>query len=165
MSQLATFISLSGAFLAGMVVIAAAAFRSAAAPLWSKIVIPLMLLVLAFYTPSTINALLGSPRKVACQQLPQSFYILAISADDDRGIVDLFIRAGEEAQAYEVSLTPALADALRGLQLKLIHGPVHVLRSCDAGSSAHHQENSSVNEDGEAVLQDDAETPKKDAAE
>lgn len=167
MSPIAEFVSSASALLAAMVVISAFTLRATNAPLWSKVVIPMMMMALAFYVPTRINGLLGSPQKVTCEQLPKSFYIVSFVSSDDAEIADLFTRTSGSTRTYEVSLDAGMKTALAGLRPKLSRGPVHISRNCEniKPTSPNHAETSSVDENGESVLQDDLETPKKDADE
>ena len=98
-------------------------FRSSAAPLVAKIVVPALIVALACATPYQVNALLGFPFSAPLAMLPARAELIAFVAQDNDARVDLWLRqGGSPPRAYETSLDAKLKETLRDAQSKLGHG-------------------------------------------
>ena len=80
-----------GLLLAGLAVIAAWVFRTAAAPLAAKVALPTLLVALGCLTPYEINSMLGMPRMAALAALPDRAELIAFVAHDKDRRADLWL--------------------------------------------------------------------------
>ena len=127
MSLYLHFVLSFGALLALMCVIAAWLFRTANAPLWAKIAVPLAALALACYAPIAAGAIMGFPFSADESALPDRAELVAFVAHDDKGQVDLWLRADDVPRAYETRLTKEMKKTLRQAQDAMAHGQRAVL--------------------------------------
>ena len=98
-------------------------FRTSAAPIAAKLVVPACLVMLACFTPWRVVTILGYPAPVSSNALPQKAELIAFVAQDDKGIVDLWLREGsEEPRAYNVALDPQLKRTLEAARDELGRG-------------------------------------------
>ena len=95
------FVVSFGAMLALMAVIAAWLFRSAAAPLWAKLLVPSLAVSLACYAPFAVSAMMGFPVFMRMDALPDRAELVAFIAHDGDGRVDLWLRTDASPRAYE----------------------------------------------------------------
>jgi hypothetical protein len=72
-----------GLLLAGLALIAAWIFRTAAAPMAAKLAVPALLVALGCLTPYEINSMLGMPRMSALAALPDRSELIAFVAHDE----------------------------------------------------------------------------------
>lgn len=112
----ASLILVSGLFLALMAVVAAWLFKTASAPFFLKIVIPISLMVLACATPYQLPSILGWPVETAFASLPQQAELISFVPRDADKKVDLWLVTDGPPRAYEVTLTDGLKDTLRQAQ-------------------------------------------------
>jgi len=122
MSHFIHFVLSFGALLALMCVIAAWLFRTAAAPLWSKIAVPSLAVSLGCYAPFAVSAVMGFPVSVDMGGLPDRAELVAFVAHDDDSQVDLWLRTGDAPRAYETKLTAQMKRTLRAAQEAMAHG-------------------------------------------
>lgn len=123
MSVFSSFILLLGSFMLAAGLIAAWMFRGSTAPLWTKIIVPAVLTILACATPFEVRAIMGFPVDADLRSLPERAELLAFFAKDDDKLVDLWMKHGDSPpRAYEVVLDAKLKQTLREAQNKLGHG-------------------------------------------
>ena len=127
MSPYFHFVISFGALLALMCVIAAWLFRTASAPLWAKIAVPIAALALGCYAPVAVGAILGFPVSAGVSALPDHAELVAFVAHDDEGRVDLWLRTDDIPRAYETRLTKEMKKTLRQAQDAISHGQRAVL--------------------------------------
>ncbi|HEY1941842.1 MAG TPA: hypothetical protein VGH40_06925 [Roseiarcus sp.] len=127
MSLYLHFVLSFGALLALMCVIAAWLFRTASAPLWAKIAVPVAALALACYAPVAAGAIMGFPVSADASALPDHAELVAFVAHDDEGQVDLWLRTNDVPRAYETRLTKEMKKTLRQAQDAIAHGQRAVL--------------------------------------
>jgi hypothetical protein len=124
-----------GAMLLLVAVIVAWQFRSAAAPLWTKISASFLLVILGIYSPFAANSIAGLPVMTSLGGMPSCFELVGILARDDEGKVDLWaIYKGGVPRSYEVELTKGLKRGLRDIADSLAqNGTVHVCSNGQQG--------------------------------
>ena len=112
-----------GSMLLFTALIGAWLFRSSAAPLVAKIVVPAFVVALACATPYQVNAILGFPVSAPPATLPAHAELIAFVAHDDDTRVDLWLRQSNALpRAYETALDIKLKRTLREAQSRLGHG-------------------------------------------
>ena len=111
-----------GGSLALMGVIASWLFRSADAPLWSKIMISTLTVALGCYTPYAVAEIMGYPVRASFESLPDKAELVGFVAHDDGGLVDLWLRSGDVPRAYEMKLDAKMKQALREAREAMAHG-------------------------------------------
>ncbi len=134
MTFFSQFSFVMGALCALMVMIACVLFRTAAAPMWAKISVPIIMVSLALYAPYSVNRLLGFPITVSLSTLPQSFELVAFEPMDDNGTVDLWIMEGEHPRSFEIALDGEMKKTLRAAKENGLNEGRHVLLSRDKRS-------------------------------
>ena len=123
MNFLSAFTALFGSMLLMAAIIASWLFRSSAAPLVAKIVVPALIVALACATPYQVNAMLGFPISAPPATLPARAELIAFVAKNDDARVDLWLRQGDAPpRAYETRLDEKLKQTLRAAQSRLGHG-------------------------------------------
>jgi hypothetical protein len=119
---LSTFALSFGLLLVGLALIAAWIFRTAAAPLAVKLVLPPLLVALGCLTPYEINSMLGLPRMSALAALPDRAELIAFVARDKEH-VDLWLSVGNAPpRAYEIDVDEAMKKLLRDARDRKEHG-------------------------------------------
>jgi hypothetical protein len=151
MSQFAAFALSFGGFLALTAAIAAWLVRSTTSPLWLKIVMPSLMMVLACYAPYSVPNMMGYPVSVSMQGLPDQAELVAFVPHDEVGRVDLWLRTSDVPRAYDTALTAQMKKTLREAQEQMAHGRRTVL-----AKKAEGKENGARRGDAPAVGQDDA---------
>lgn len=127
MTLFAQFVLTFGALLALVVLVLTWLLRTAAAPIALKIVVPVVLVFLACYAPTTVRALLGYPVEVDCAELPKGAELLAFSSNDDAHTVDLWL-VDQEPRIYRTAITKSLRAVLAQAREKLDQGQRVALR-------------------------------------
>jgi len=130
MSLYLHFVLSFGALLALICVIAAWLFRTAAAPLWAKIVIPSAAVALGCYAPFAVGGIMGFPVSADVSALPDRAELVAFVAHDEDDQVDLWLRTDDAStgsaqaapRAYETRLTKEMKKTLRQAQEAMAHG-------------------------------------------
>ncbi len=122
MSLYLHFVLSFGALLALICVIAAWLFRTAAAPLWAKIVVPSAAVALGCYAPFAVGGIMGFPVSADVSALPDHAELVAFVAHDDDAQVDLWLRTDDVPRAYETRLTKEMKKTLRQAQEAMAHG-------------------------------------------
>jgi hypothetical protein len=119
-----TFALSFGLLLAGLAVIAAWIFRTAAAPLAAKLALPAILVALGCLTPYEINSMLGMPRMSVLTALPDRAELIAFVARDEDKRADLWLGVGDDAppRAYEIAIDEAMKKLLRDARGRKEHG-------------------------------------------
>jgi hypothetical protein len=98
-------------------------FRSSDAPLFAKIVVPLLIVALACVTPYQVNTMLGFPFSATPATLPAHAELIAFVAQDADLRVDLWLRQGDAPpRAYEITLDDQFKQMLRDAQDRLGRG-------------------------------------------
>lgn len=128
MSQFVAFACAFGIFLAANVTIAAWLFRSSSAPFAAKIMLPTLVVVLACYTPWTINSMLGYPTETAEASLPDNAQLIAFVPHDAEKRVTLWLRTGDDPRAYDTVLSGGLKRELRKAKDAMAQGRPAMLR-------------------------------------
>jgi hypothetical protein len=112
-----------GLLLAGLVLIAAWMFRTAAAPLAAKLALPALLVALGCLTPYEVNSMLGLPRMAALAALPDRAELIAFVAHDEDKRADLWLRVEDAPpRAYEIAIDEAMKKLLRDARDRKEHG-------------------------------------------
>jgi hypothetical protein len=112
-----------GSMLLVAALIASWLFRSSAAPLVAKIVVPALIVALACAAPYQVNAMLGFPTSAVPATLPAHAELIAFVSHDDDKQVDLWLRESHAPpRAYETALDDKLKRTLREAQSRLSHG-------------------------------------------
>jgi hypothetical protein len=112
-----------GLLLAGLALIAAWMFRTAAAPFAAKLALPALLVALCCLTPYQINSMLGLPRMAALAALPDRAELIAFIALDGDKSADLWLRVEDTPpRAYEIALDEAMKKVLRDARDRQTHG-------------------------------------------
>jgi hypothetical protein len=123
MSFFSAFAASFGSMLLLAALIASWLFRSSGAPLFAKIAVPTVIVVLACATPYQVNTMLGFPVSAPLAILPTHAELIAFVAQDDRARADLWLRQGDAPpRAYETTLDDKLKQTLRKAQRRLDHG-------------------------------------------
>ena len=113
MSYLTAFVVSFGSFLALMAVVSGWLFRTSSAPLWLKLAIPTLTVIVACVTPFSIAGLLGFPVPSTMAALPDHVKLIAFVTQDDERSVDLWLTHDGRPRAYEVTLDQDLKKTLR----------------------------------------------------
>jgi hypothetical protein len=118
-----------GALLAFMGVIAAWLFRTAAAPLWAKVLLSSLTVATGCYIPFAAAQMMGYPVSVEMSALPDHAELVAFVAHDETKRVALWLRSGEsdEPRAYETELTGSLKKTLQAAREKQARGGIAML--------------------------------------
>jgi hypothetical protein len=112
-----------GLLLAGLALIAAWIFRTAAAPMAAKLAVPALLVALGCLTPYEINSMLGMPRMSALAALPDRSELIAFVAHDEDNRADLWLSVEDAPpRAYEISIDEAMKRLLRDARDRKEHG-------------------------------------------
>lgn len=112
-----------GLLLAGLVLIAAWMFRTAAAPLAAKLALPALLVALGCLTPYEVNSMLGLPRMAALAALPDRAELIAFVAHDEDKRADLWLRVEDAPpRAYEIAIDEAMKKLLQDARDRKEHG-------------------------------------------
>jgi hypothetical protein len=113
-----------------LVLIAAWLFRISAAPLWLRLVVPTILVILGCYAPISINQMLGYPITVTMAQLPDKVQLVAYAPHDEDKVVDLWLRTETDGipRSYETVLDEPLKKVLRQAQHEMDQGGLVSLR-------------------------------------
>ena len=135
MNFFSAFAASFGSMLVMAALIAAWLFRSSAAPLIAKIVIPAIIVALACITPYQVNGMLGLPISTPLATLPARAELLAFVAEDDDTRVALWLRQDDgPPRAYQTVLDNKLKQALRDAHDRLSHGRRVVLIKSHLGT-------------------------------
>jgi hypothetical protein len=103
-----------GLLLAGTALIAGWIFRTAAAPLTAKLVLPALLVVLGCLTPYEVNSMLGLPKMVTPDALPDRAELVAFVSLDQDSRADLWLRVEDAPpRAYEIAIDEKMKELLR----------------------------------------------------
>jgi hypothetical protein len=151
MSQFAAFALSFGGFLALTAAIAAWLVRSTTSPLWLKIVMPSLMMALAFYAPYAVPNMMGYPVSVSIQGLPDHAELVGFVPHDEVGRVDLWLRTSDVPRAYDTALTAQMKKTLREAEQQMAHGRRTVLAKKAAG-----KENGLRRGDALAIGQDES---------
>jgi hypothetical protein len=112
-----------GLLLAGMALIAAWIFRTAAAPMAVKLVLPGILVALGCFTPYEINSMLGMPRVSALAALPDRSELIAFVSHDEDSRADLWLSVEDAPpRAYEIAIDETMKKLLRDARDRKEHG-------------------------------------------
>jgi len=112
-----------GLLLAGLALVAAWIFRTAAAPLAAKVALPTLLVALGCLTPYEINSVLGIPRMAALAALPDRAELIAFVARDNDKRADLWLTVEDAPPcAYEIDIDGAMKKLLRDARDRKEHG-------------------------------------------
>jgi hypothetical protein len=112
-----------GLLLAGLALIAAWTFRTAAAPLAAKLALPALLVALGCLTPYEVNSMLGLPKMAALTALPDRAELIAFVAHDEDKRADLWLRVEDAPpRAYEIAIDEAMKKLLRDAHDRKEHG-------------------------------------------
>jgi hypothetical protein len=147
------FVLTYGLMLVSMAVMASWLFRSAAAPLWAKVGVPVLIVALACVTPLEVNPMMGLPVTSSPEALPPRAQLIAFVPHDDAKLVDLWLRCDEGApRSYETRLDEPMKKTLREAQQEMTNGRPAILarRKPAAAGSA----NALADEQNEYVLDD-----------
>ncbi len=121
-----------GACAVVIAVMAAWAFRSSAAPLWARLVLPVAAVAAACLVPYLDASLADEHRVTTLDKMPSCFAILALRAHDADGTVDLWV----EGSGRLVNLPmDGIKDTLRDVQTALRKGEPKV-KICKQSSQA-----------------------------
>jgi hypothetical protein len=135
-----TFALMLGAFMLLMLVTAGYLFRTTAAPLWMKLAIPSLALLISWWTPTQVAALMGYPFATDFASLPQTAELVAFVPHDEEQRVDLWLREGsKDPRSYSIPLTDGLKATLQQAKAALAHGPVAVGKKSKPGKKRPHQ--------------------------
>ena len=135
MSDFAAFVLACGGLLAFAVLVLAWLFRTAAAPLWAKILAPAVAASVACWLPFAVNSMMGFPVSAQSSDLPPDAELVAFVPHDESAQVDLWLRAGEMPRAYETALTGQMKRALREAQAAMARGEtVRLMRKGRGGA-------------------------------
>jgi hypothetical protein len=112
-----------GLLLAGLALIAAWMFRTAAAPLAAKLALPALLVALGCLAPYEVNSMLGLPRIAALAGLPDRAELIAFVPYDEDRSADLWLRVEDSPpRAYEIAIDDAMKKLLRDAGNRKEHG-------------------------------------------
>ena len=113
-----------GSLLALQALIAGWLFRTASAPLWSKILIPALIVALGCYSPIAVNRMLGYPVSASMTDLPDNADLVAFVPHDGASLVDLWliIPPADTPRAYETALDARMKQTLRAAQEAMERG-------------------------------------------
>ncbi len=128
MSHYLDFVVAFGALLTLMGVIAAWLFRTAAAPLSAKIILPVLAVSLGWYAPFAVSKMMGFPVTASMAELPDRAELVAFVAHDEDKVVDLWLPDGDTPRAYETKLTPRMKKTLREAEEAMARGGRAALR-------------------------------------
>lgn len=102
------------AFLMVAAVATGFVFRACPYPTVVRMIVPTLLAILAVWTPSQVNALLGFPIETTTASLPSQVELVYFVPYDDDARVYLWLRQGEGApRSYSVPMTDDLKETLR----------------------------------------------------
>jgi hypothetical protein len=147
----------SGLALVGAAVIVAWVFRTTAAPLWQRLVVPAVTVAACAYSPFAVNSMMGLPVSVTISDLPDRATLIAFKPADGEKRVDLWLSCcGLPPRAYEVELGPQLKDELRKAQEREGHGQPVVLSHARAMNGEHHDGRRSGRDDDAAYVIDES---------
>lgn len=153
MTFFSAFVLTYGLILVSMAVMASWLFRSAGAPLWAKVGLPVLIVALACVTPLEVNPMMGLPVTASTEALPQRAQLIAFVPHDDAKLVDLWLRCdGGPPRSYETTLDERMMKTLREARQELDNGRPAMLakRKPTAAGSA----NGLTDEQNEYVLDD-----------
>ena len=123
MNFFSAFAASFGCLLLVIALIGSWVFRSSAAPLIAKIVVPALLAALACTTPYQVNSMLGFPISAPPAALPTHAELIAFATLNDDRRVDLWLRQSDgPPRAFETRLDDKLKRTLREAQIRLDHG-------------------------------------------
>lgn len=118
-----SFVGTFGLLLLFTVGVTSWVFRTSAAPVVAKMVVPACLVMLACFTPWRVVTILGYPTPASASDLPRKAELIAFVAEDDKGRVVLWLRKGsEQPRAYDVKLDAQMKKTLEAARGKLAHG-------------------------------------------
>lgn len=138
MSYLTAFVVSFGSFLALMAVVSGWLFRTSSAPLWLKLAIPTLTVIVACVTPFSIAGLLGFPVPSTMAALPDHVKLIAFVTQDDERSVDLWLTHDGRPRAYEVTLDQDLKKTLREAAAQMGQGkPVFLHKPIKKGPSGN----------------------------
>ena len=129
----ATFAVAFGALLALAALIAAWLFRVSSAPLWLKLSVPSIMVVLACATPFAVAPMMGRPVPAALASLPERAELVAFVPHDDSHLVDLWLLVDDTPRAYEVVLDESMKKTLRAAQGEMAAGRPAFLKKQGSG--------------------------------
>ena len=136
-----TYFSLAlGAFMLLNLVVGAYLFRTTAAPLWMKVTVPTLALLISWWTPTQVAALMGFPLDTTFSTLPTQAELIAFVPHDDEKKVDLWLRENNKGpRAYTVPLTDELKGTLKQAKQALADGPAMIGKRSQPGKKRPHQ--------------------------
>jgi hypothetical protein len=108
-------------------------FRTSSVSLYIKLIIPIIMVILACWTPYTVINMLGYPRPFLMKNIPDGTEILAIKGHEKEGNVDIWVilPKEEEPKAFNIKLTPELIKLLSEAEQDLGEGGRVILRKGD----------------------------------
>ena len=127
----AAFAVAFGALLALAALIAAWLFRVSSAPLWLKLSVPSIMVILACATPFAVAPMMGRPVPAALAALPERAELVAFVPHDDAHLVDLWLIVDDTPRAYEVVLDARMKNTLRAAQGEMAAGRPTFLKKQD----------------------------------
>jgi hypothetical protein len=119
-----------GALLALMALISAWLFRTTGAPLWLKVIVPTLCVLLAISAPWQVNRMLGLPVSANIRDLPDNAELVAFVPHDEAKRVDIWLieKSGGIPRAFEVELTAQMKKSLREAQSVMGQGGIAMMR-------------------------------------
>jgi hypothetical protein len=138
MTFFSTFVLTYGLMLVSMAVMASWLFRSASAPLFAKVGLPILVVALACVTPLEVNPMMGLPVTAPVEALPERAQLVAFLPHDEAKLVDLWLRCeGGPPRSYETRLDERMKKTLRQAQQEIDNGRLAMLakRKPSAGSA------------------------------
>jgi hypothetical protein len=144
--MISTFALAVGAFMLLNLLVAAYLFRTAHAPMWMKFAIPILTLLISWWTPTQVAALMGFPLDTTFASLPQQAELIAFVPHDDDKSVDLWLREDnkKDPRSYSVPLTEELKGTLRRAKEALAGGRVELGKRGQPGKKRPHQQYSDI---------------------
>ena len=118
----ATFAVAFGALLALAALMSAWLFRVSAAPLWLKLSVPSIMVILACATPFAVAPMMGRPVPAALASLPERAELVAYIPYDDSHLVDLWLISNGSPRVYEVALDAQMKATLREASTAIAQG-------------------------------------------
>jgi len=113
MTFFSTFVLTYGLMLSAMAVMASWLFRTAGAPLWAKVGLPLLVVAMACVTPLEVNPMMGLPVTASIKALPERAQLVAFVPHDEVKLVDLWLRCDDgPPRSYETTLDERMKKTL-----------------------------------------------------
>ncbi len=123
MTFFSTFVLTFGLMLASMAVMAAWLFRSASAPIWAKVGLPVFIVALACVAPIEVNPMMGLPVSISVEALPDRAQLIAFLPHDEAKLVDLWLRCDDgPPRSYETRLDERMKKTLSQARQEMDNG-------------------------------------------